>query len=104
MHLLALRDRRRRYRAELGETEPGRHRQLGRDDAPLDFVPEAYRVTIFNGVTPVRTIDATTATVAYSLAQQSADFGAPPASFAFTVAQKSPLYGPGHAATATFTA
>ena len=34
----------------------------------------------------------------------SADFGAPPSSFDFTVAQLSALYGPGHAAQSTFTA
>ncbi len=73
-------------------------------DAPLEMTPEAYRVEIFNGVTLVRTIAATSAAVTYTAAQQTADFGAPPASFAFTVAQMSPVYGAGHAAAGVFAA
>ena len=73
------------------------------DDAPLDFAPEAYRLTIFNGGTQVRTADLSTAAMTYSVADQTADFGAPPSSFDFTVAQLSTLYGPGLAAAATFT-
>jgi hypothetical protein len=73
-------------------------------DAPLDFAPEAYRVTILDGVTPVRTFEPTTAAVTYATADQTADFGAPPASFSFTVAQLSALYGPGHAARSIFIA
>jgi hypothetical protein len=72
------------------------------DDAPLDYAPEAYRVTILDGATPVRTLDGGTASATYTAAQQAADFGDLPSSFAFTVAQKSPLYGPGHAATGAF--
>ena len=74
------------------------------DDAPLDYVPEAYRVTILDGMTPVRTIDTSTPQATYSAAQQSADFGLLPTSFDFIVSQVSPLYGPGHTATTTFTA
>jgi hypothetical protein len=71
-------------------------------DAPLDIAPEAYRVTVFSGVTPVRTIEATGPAAAYSGAQQAADFGSPPSSFSFTVAQVNPALGPGHAAQGTF--
>jgi hypothetical protein len=74
------------------------------DDAPLDYAPEAYRLFVFNGITPVRTIELTVPSATYTAAQQTADFGAPPTSFSFTVAQKSPLFGPGPATTATFTA
>ncbi|MEQ1902184.1 MAG: hypothetical protein ABL866_15800 [Devosia sp.] len=72
------------------------------DDAPLEFVPEAYRVTIMDGATPVRTIEAEMASADYSAAQQTADFGSLPASFSFTVAQRSPLWGPGHASSGEF--
>jgi hypothetical protein len=72
------------------------------DDAPLDYAPEAYRVTIFNGLTAVRSIDVTTPAAAYPAAQQTADFGSLPSSFGFTVAQKSPLFGAGHATSGTF--
>jgi hypothetical protein len=74
------------------------------DDAPLDVTPEAYRVTIYDAGTPVRSIDAGAPGANYSAADQTADFGALPASFAWSVAQLSPRYGPGHAATASFTA
>ena len=74
------------------------------DDAPLDYAPETYRLVVFNGITAVRTIDIATPSAIYTAIQQTTDFGAPPASFSFTVAQKSPLYGPGPATTAIFTA
>ena len=74
------------------------------DDAPLDVAPEAYRVTILDGATPVRVIDSATPNATYTAGQQTADFGSLPASFTFTVAQLSPLYGPGHAATGAFDA
>ena len=50
----------------------------------------------------MRTIVACTPAATYTATQQTADFGSLPASFGFTVAQVSPLYGPGHAANATF--
>ncbi|MEP7240417.1 MAG: glycoside hydrolase/phage tail family protein [Devosia sp.] len=74
------------------------------DDAPLDWSPEAYSVRIYNGVTLLRTIEATATGATYSTAQQTSDFGAPPSIFGFTVAQRSAVYGPGHAGAATFTA
>lgn len=71
-------------------------------DAPLDVVPEGYRVTILDGVTPVRTLDSSSAFATYTTAEQTADFGSLPSAFAFTVAQLSPVWGPGHAATGAF--
>lgn len=73
-------------------------------DAPLEIAPEAYRVTIYDGATPVRTIETTTPAAPYSAVQQTTDFGSPPANFAFTIAQLSPVLGPGHAATGAFDA
>jgi hypothetical protein len=68
----------------------------------LDFAPEAYRVTVFDGATAVRTLATATQAVAYAAAEQIADFGASPASFTFTVAQISAEYGAGHAAQGEF--
>ncbi|RYE88751.1 MAG: hypothetical protein EOP19_00325 [Hyphomicrobiales bacterium] len=73
-------------------------------DAPLEVTPEAYRVIIFDGPDVVRTIETAVPSASYGMAEQTADFGAPPGSFAFTVAQLSPVYGPGHAATGAFVA
>ncbi len=72
------------------------------DDAPLDWAPEAYRLEIYNGATLLRSIEIAAPAAIYSAAQQTADFGAPPASFNFRVAQLSALYGPGHWAEGEF--
>jgi hypothetical protein len=71
-------------------------------DAPFDYLPEAYAVTIFSGATAVRTLSAAMPAVTYPAAQQIADFGALPADFTFTVAQTSPSLGPGLAAQGAF--
>lgn len=71
-------------------------------DAPLDTAPEGYRVTILDGATPVRNIDSLSASVTYTAAEQTADFGSLPAAFTYTVAQVSPVWGLGHPATGTF--
>ncbi|KKC39809.1 hypothetical protein WH87_06710 [Devosia epidermidihirudinis] len=71
-------------------------------DAPLEFMPEAYRVTILKAGIPVRTINSATPAVSYGAAEQTADFGAMPASFVFTVAQVSASLGLGHAASGAF--
>ena len=73
-------------------------------EAPLDIAPEAYRVTILDGPDAVRVIETGTPSASYAAADQTADFGAPPASFAFTVAQLSPTFGPGHVAAGSFAA
>jgi len=61
-------------------------------------------VTIFDGLTAIRTINCSAPSATYTAAQQAADFGSLPSSFGFGAAQVSPLYGPGHLSTATFTA
>lgn len=73
-------------------------------DAPLDVTPEAYRVTVFDGPTPVRTLDTGSPTATYGAAEQTADFGVLPSAFSFAVAQVSPVLGAGHAATGSFAA
>jgi hypothetical protein len=45
--------------------------------APLGEDSEAYQVDIYNAGNVVRTLSATSESVAYSAAQQTADFGAP---------------------------
>jgi hypothetical protein len=65
-------------------------------DAPLDHQPEAYVVTILNGAAVERTIETAVPGATYTAAQQSADFGGPPASFGYRVAQMSQALGPGH--------
>ena len=80
-----------------------RNMHIGEDELPaLDFAPEAYRVTVFDGATAVRTLATATPAAAYTAAEQIADFGASPASFTFTVAQVSAEYGAGHAAQGEF--
>ncbi|MGV3490136.1 MAG: baseplate multidomain protein megatron [Devosia sp.] len=71
-------------------------------EVPLEHVPEAYRVTIFDGAEAVRTIEATGPLSTYTAAEQVADFGAPPPAFDFTVAQLSPVFGPGHQGAGAF--
>ncbi|SEP76747.1 Terminase-like family protein [Devosia sp. YR412] len=71
-------------------------------ESPLDHLPELYRLKIFNGVTPVRVLSPETSAATYTAAEQLADFGAPPASFVFTVAQVSPVLGVGHATQGEF--
>ena len=73
-------------------------------DASLDNAPEAYRVTIFDGSTAVRTIAASGPSATYTAAQQAADFGGPATAFAFTVAQVSTALGAGHPAHGEFNA
>ena len=74
----------------------------GAADSPLEHAPERYRLSIFNGSTVVRTLESVTQTALYTAAEQVADFGAPPAGFAFAVAQVSPALGAGHAAQGEF--
>lgn len=64
-------------------------------DAPLEQGSESYRVEIFSGVTPVRVLEVSAPSATYTLAQQTADFGTPPAAFGFSVAKVSAVYGIG---------
>ena len=73
-------------------------------EVPLEHAPEGYRVTIFDGADAVRTIEAAGSAAVYAAAAQLADFGALPDAFAFTVAQVSPVFGPGHPETGSFNA
>ncbi|VAW21850.1 hypothetical protein MNBD_ALPHA12-1606, partial [hydrothermal vent metagenome] len=70
----------------------------------LDFTPESYLVSIFNGSAIVRQLESTTPFVTYSQADQNADFGASPPAFDFLVQQVSAVYGPGHGTFGTFVA
>jgi hypothetical protein len=68
----------------------------------LDYTPEAYRVTIFDGLVPVREIEVATPAATYPAAAQLADFGALPGGFDFSVSQLGPEFGAGAAATGVF--
>ncbi|RUT30990.1 hypothetical protein EMQ25_08910 [Arsenicitalea aurantiaca] len=72
-------------------------------DAPLDLVPEAYRVTILDDEgRVVRTLEAGGPSVIYGEAEQITDFGALPTRFDFAVRQVSPVLGGGHEARGEF--
>jgi hypothetical protein len=71
-------------------------------DSPLEHVPERYRLTILDGATALRVVETSLPSASYSSAEQLADFGAPPDSFDFTVAQLSAVLGEGHAAEGEF--
>ena len=73
-------------------------------EAPLDFSPEAYEVSIFDGAAPVRTLATSTPTATYAAADQLADFGAAPTGFSFEVAQRSAALGSGLTARGAFAA
>ena len=62
---------------------------------PLGEETEEYDFLILNGANVVRTIRVTSQGALYTAAQQTADFGAPPASLAWRVAQISRAYGRG---------
>lgn len=74
----------------------------GSAEIPLDYAPEAYRVSIGDGAAILRTLEATTSSVLYAAAQQQADFEGPAAAFTYSVAQLSAVYGAGHAARGVF--
>ncbi|MEQ1769142.1 MAG: hypothetical protein ABL879_04825 [Devosia sp.] len=76
----------------------------GRYGGTSDYLPEAYRVEIRDGVTLKRVFEAGIATVTYAMAEQTADFGAPAVGFDFTVAQVSAVHGAGHQAVGRFDA
>lgn len=68
----------------------------GLAEPALDHVPEGWRVEIFNGSAPVRTMTSDSAALTYDAASQVADFGGFPSTFNFAVAQVSPVLGAGH--------
>jgi hypothetical protein len=67
-------------------------------EAPLDHAPENYRLTIFDGEEPVRSLDLSAPRYLYSTDDQETDFGTVPNSFSFSVAQLSAVLGAGHEA------
>jgi hypothetical protein len=74
----------------------------GAGEAPLEHLPERYRVTLRNGATVLRSFETAGAEAVYSAAQQAADFGGPAGLFTFSIAQVSPVLGPGHPAQGAF--
>jgi hypothetical protein len=63
---------------------------------------EAYRVEVMDGSSVMRTIDCDAPSLVYSLDTQTADWGgAAPSRLTLRVAQVSPRFGAGFAATAT---
>jgi hypothetical protein len=72
------------------------------EDAPADLLPEAYRLTILDGATVVRSRICGEPGATYAAAEQIADFGLLPAGFDFEVAQLSPVLGAGHAGRGRF--
>ena len=68
----------------------------------LDAAPERYRVTIRDGATALRVIEADGPEARYAAAEQDADWGGPAPDFAFTVEQISPASGPGAKAWGAF--
>ncbi len=77
--------------ADWGLAEPG-----------LDHAPESWRLTIFDGVTALRSVNLASGPALYPLADQVADFGGPAPTFTYTICQLSPQFGAGHAATGAF--
>ena len=83
-----------------------RRTRLGGDwqdgvDVPLNEVSEAYEMDILSGTTVIRTISGiSTASAAYTAAQQTVDFGSPQASVSVKIYQLSALVGRGYAAAA----
>ncbi len=85
-----------------------RRTQIGGDswsgnDVPLDFSPEMYLVSMFDGAVPVRQITCSMARATYSSAQQIDDFGAALSPFVFEVSQISAVQGTGAPVTGSFT-
>ncbi|MBK1794293.1 hypothetical protein JHL21_07240 [Devosia sp. WQ 349] len=69
---------------------------------PLEYIPEAYELSVVSSGIEVRRFAVSTASVVYSEVQQIADFGVLPSSFTWRVEQVSALLGAGHKAEAVF--
>lgn len=74
----------------------------GQAEPPLEHQPEVWRIDIFDGPVRVRSLTSTAPMAVYGAAEQAADFGSLPESCGFSVAQLSPLLGPGHPAEGFF--
>ncbi len=70
-------------------------------DVPLGETSEAWRIDVMDGATVKRSLSAATTSVAYTAAEQIADWGATPATVTIRIAQISLLYGPGTPGLAT---
>jgi hypothetical protein len=70
-------------------------------DVPLSEDVESYEVDVLDGTTVRRTLAAATASITYTSAQQTADFGAPQAPLDVRVYQLSATYGRGTPRAAT---
>lgn len=68
---------------------------------PNSETSESYEVDVLDGANVVRTLTSSTASVAYSAADQTTDFGSPQASIAVRVYQLSAIVGRGTPAEAT---
>jgi hypothetical protein len=84
-----------------------RRTQVGGDswsgvEVPLDFMPEAFLVSIFEGVSLKRQITSTGEQVVYSSSDQITDFGSTLPAFDFIVQQVSAVHGVGNVASASF--
>ena len=71
-------------------------------ETPLEHAPEHYALAILQGGNALRAADCFAPSFTYTAAQQIADFGALPESFAFRVAQVSQTLGQGPAAERIF--
>ncbi|CAN5481594.1 glycoside hydrolase/phage tail family protein [soil metagenome] len=64
-------------------------------EVPLGEETQSYEIDIYDGSDILRTLSVAAPSAIYTLAQQTADFGAPPASIDFAVYQLSQTYGRG---------
>jgi len=71
-------------------------------EAPLDFTPEQYRLSVFEGAAEKRSVLLSAPAWTYGAGEQAADFGVLPDAFGVTVAQISPVLGAGFAAKGEF--
>jgi hypothetical protein len=67
----------------------------GPGDPPLGAPSESYRLDILDGADVVRSVEVSPPAYDYSVADQTADFGAPPASLRIRVAQRGASGAPG---------
>lgn len=74
----------------------------GAGDAPLEHMPERYAVSIYDGMTLLRSFERSSPVGTYAAADQVSDFGGPASAFQFTVQQISPVFGAGHGGKGNF--
>jgi hypothetical protein len=72
-------------------------------DIPLMEEREEYEVRIISASTVLRSWRTSSPSKTYTLAEQTNDFGSPPATLSLAIAQVSALVGLGDMATATLT-